>query len=49
MAADMAQVLFDDKGRVKVSMGTIRCQVCGARYHPGERLKYRLVQIESRP
>lgn len=49
MAADMAQVLFDDKGRVKVSTGSIRCQVCGARYHPGERLKYRLVQIEGQP
>jgi hypothetical protein len=48
MAAEMVGVLFADKGRVKISGQPVRCQVCGAIYRRGERLKYRLVRIEGK-
>jgi hypothetical protein len=49
MACDMVDVLFDDKGRVKISGKPIRCPVCGAIHRHGERLRYRLVQAETKP
>jgi hypothetical protein len=48
IAADMIGVLFDDRGCVKVNDQPIRCQVCGAVYRRGERLKYNLGMIESK-
>ena len=47
MGADMIDVQFDDRGQVKISGQPIRCNVCGAIYRRGERLKYRLVRIEG--
>jgi hypothetical protein len=46
MASDMADVLFHDKGQVKISGRPVHCQRCGAVYKYGERLKYRLVSID---
>ena len=43
MSASMAGVLFGDKGRIKISGAPIQCSTCGAIYHRGERLKYRLL------
>ncbi len=48
MAADMTGIQFDDRGRVRISGRDIRCPICGAIYREGERLKYRLVRIESK-
>jgi hypothetical protein len=48
MGAEMASVLFEDRGQVKINGQPIQCQVCGAIYRRGERLKYRLVQIEGK-
>lgn len=48
MGADMVSVLFEDRGQVKINGQPIQCQVCGAIYRRGERLKYRLVQIERK-
>ena len=48
MAADMMGIQFSDKGRVRISGRDIRCPLCGAIYREGERLKYRLVRIESK-
>ena len=42
LAAEIDQVRFDDRGRIRVGVQSIRCPVCGAIYHNGERLKYRL-------
>ena len=47
MTADIIGVLFEDRGQVKVGENSVRCQVCGAVYRKGERLKYRLVRVES--
>ena len=47
MTADIVGVLFEDRGQVKVGDKSVRCQVCGAVYRKGERLKYRLVRVES--
>jgi hypothetical protein len=47
IACEMAHVLFDDKGHVKIGNHPIRCPVCGAIYHYGERLKYGFVPIGS--
>lgn len=46
MNTDMVNVLFDDRGRVKIGHQPIRCQVCGAIYRYGERLKYQLVPLD---
>ena len=43
MSANMAGVLFGDKGRIKISGAPIQCSACGAIYHRGERLRYRLL------
>ena len=43
MSASMAGVLFGDKGRIKISGAPIHCSACGAIYHRGERLRYRLL------
>ena len=48
MAADMMGIQFSDKGRVRISGQDSRCPICGAIYREGERLKYRLVRIESK-
>lgn len=48
ISADMFGILFDDRGRVKISDHPLRCQTCGAIYRRGERLLYRLVRIESK-
>jgi len=48
MAADMVDIQFSDKGRVRISGRDIRCSRCGAIYRQGERLKYRLVRIENK-
>jgi len=48
MAADMDNIQFGDKGRVRISGRDIRCSRCGAIYRQGERLKYRLVRIEGK-
>lgn len=47
MNADIVEVLFEDRGQVKVGEKSVRCQLCGAVYRKGERLKYRLVSVES--
>lgn len=47
IAADIIGVLFDDRGRVKISDQPVRCQSCGAIYRKGERLQYRLVRMEN--
>jgi len=47
MTADIIGVLFDDRGRVKISDQPLRCQLCGAIYRRGERLQYRLVRMEN--
>jgi hypothetical protein len=47
MATDMANVLFDDKGRVKIGRQPIRCPACGAIYRYGEHLKYGLVRPQN--
>jgi hypothetical protein len=46
MNSDMVNVLFDDRGRVKVGRQPIHCPVCGAIYRHGERLKYELAPME---
>jgi hypothetical protein len=43
MSASIAGVLFSDKGRIKISGAPIQCSTCGAIYHRGERLRYRLL------
>ncbi len=43
MSADLAGILFDDRGRVKISGTSVKCHTCGAIYRTGERLKYRLL------
>ena len=43
MSANLAGVLFDDRGRIKISGSPIQCSRCGAIYRPGERLKYKLL------
>ena len=43
MSASIAGVLFGDKGRIKISGAPIHCSACGAIYHRGERLRYRLL------
>ena len=48
MNSDLANVLFDDRGKVKVGRQTIRCTVCGAIYRHGERLKYELAPMEMK-
>jgi hypothetical protein len=48
MAADMDDIQFDDRGRVRISGQDIRCPRCGAIYRRGERLKYHLVRIEGK-
>ncbi|UCG24821.1 MAG: hypothetical protein JSW55_02140 [Chloroflexota bacterium] len=48
MAADMIGIQFHDRGQVRISGQAVRCSVCGAIYREGERLKYRLVRIESK-
>ena len=48
MAADMNDIQFGDKGRVRISGRDIRCSRCGAIHRVGERLKYRLVRIEGK-
>jgi hypothetical protein len=47
VTADIVGVLFEDRGQVKIGEKPVRCQVCGAVYRKGERLKYRLVRVES--
>ena len=47
LTADIIGVLFEDRGQVKIGEKSVRCQVCGAVYRKGERLKYRLVRLES--
>ena len=47
ITTDIVSVLFDDRGRVKISDQPLRCQSCGAIYRRGERLKYRLVRMEN--
>lgn len=44
---DMYGILFDDRGRVKISNQPVRCQTCGAIYRPGERLLYQLVRSDN--
>jgi len=44
---DMFGILFDDRGRVKISGNSLRCQTCGAIYRSGERLLYHLVRQEN--
>jgi hypothetical protein len=46
MNADMGDVLFDDRGRVKIGRQPVHCPVCGAIYRHGERLKYELVPMD---
>lgn len=48
MVSDMAGVLFEDKGRIKINKDSVRCGSCGAIYRRGERLKYTLVKMENR-
>ena len=48
ITAEMIGILFDDRGRVKISDQPLRCQSCGAIYRRGERLRYRLVRIENK-
>jgi hypothetical protein len=43
MSANLAGILFGDRGRVKISGSPVHCQACGAIYRRGERLKYRLL------
>jgi hypothetical protein len=43
MSANIAEILFNDKGRVKISGKRIQCANCGAIYRNGERLKYKLL------
>jgi hypothetical protein len=47
ISADMYGLLFDDRGRVKISSQSIRCQTCGAIYRRGERLAYQLVRMDK--
>jgi hypothetical protein len=47
MNSDMVNVLFDDKGRVKIGHRPIHCPVCGAIYRHGERLKYELAPMDA--
>ncbi|MGB3714629.1 MAG: hypothetical protein WA996_09390 [Candidatus Promineifilaceae bacterium] len=46
MDSDMANVLFDDRGRVKIGRRPVRCPVCDAIYRYGERVKYQLVPMD---
>ncbi len=46
MNSDMSNVLFDDRGRVKIGHRPVHCPVCGAIYRYGERLKYELVPMD---
>jgi hypothetical protein len=46
MNSDMVNVLFDDRGRVKIGRQSIRCPACGAIYRYGERIKYQLVPMD---
>jgi hypothetical protein len=48
MNSDMVNVLFDDRGRVKVGRQPINCSVCGAIFRQGERLKYELAPMEMK-
>jgi len=43
MSANLAGILFGDRGRVKISGSPVHCHTCGAIYRRGERLKYRLL------
>ncbi len=45
MDSDMVNVLFDDRGRVKIGRQLVRCPACGAIYRYGERVKYELVPM----
>jgi hypothetical protein len=46
MNADIADVLFDDRGRVKIGHRPVHCPVCGAIYRHGERVKYELAPLD---
>jgi hypothetical protein len=46
MNSDMANVLFDDRGKAKIGRQTVHCPVCTAIYRHGERLKYELVPMD---
>jgi hypothetical protein len=46
MNSDMVNVLFDDRGRVKIGRQPVHCPVCGAIYRHGERVKYQLVPMD---
>ena len=46
MNSDMVNVLFDDRGRVKIGRQPVHCPVCGAIYRFGERVKYQLVPMD---
>jgi len=48
MNTDMVNVLFDDKGRVKIGHRPIHCPVCGAIFRHGERLKYELAPMDMK-
>ena len=43
MSANLAGILFGDRGRVKISGSPVQCKTCGAIYRRGERLKYKLL------
>ncbi|MFN2190497.1 MAG: hypothetical protein ACK2T3_17165 [Candidatus Promineifilaceae bacterium] len=48
MNSDMANVLFSDRGMVKVGRQPVHCPVCGAVYRQSERLKYELAPMEMK-
>ena len=48
MNSDIANVLFSDRGMVKVGRQPVQCPVCGAIYRRSERLKYELAPMEMK-